>query len=477
MLRSLKALFAEAAVYPKRSGYGSGQGVRTGVRVRGLSWRHRVVIAWLLRLRFLRIEPWTIKSGYFTSGYIVMNEPFLAIWERLPLILLFGGAYLVYRMLAVNGLTEAFVRAAVVRSGGRPSRLILYIVVASAILSAFIPNAVTVLTLIPILKTLDEDFRQAGVETMTTPLMLAAIYGAGIGGMGSMIGTPANAVLLVALDLLSVPGRESVTFFNWFLWSGPLVAVFCLAAWFVAAGLGLDRKLRSGRIAMGCSAPGALTPRQRFGVKAFAVFLLFWTLEAVAGQLVEGFGRYAPYLALGFSAAYAYLIFIYRSEGRPLLRAFDMTSGVPRRGIAFLLLLAAVFAVARMTGLDGKASEWMGQGLVLSLSPWWFMFFAVLGVIFMTEILSNTVVVAGFFTVVHMAAQGQGFDPLPVMLAVSVASTCAFMTPVATPANALAFGEMRGASLGRMLLLGAVLNVIGAILMASWLGFVLPLIY
>jgi sodium-dependent dicarboxylate transporter 2/3/5 len=63
------------------------------------------------------------------------------------------------------------------------------------------------------------------------------------------------------------------------------------------------------------------------------------------------------------------------------------------------------------------------------------------------------------------------------MIAVSVASTCAFMTPVATPSNALAFGEMPGARLRAMLVLGAFLNVAGAVIMSAWLGFILPLVY
>ncbi len=51
------------------------------------------------------------------------------------------------------------------------------------------------------------------------------------------------------------------------------------------------------------------------------------------------------------------------------------------------------------------------------------------------------------------------------------------MTPVATPTNALAFGEMRGASLRAMLLLGFVLNVAGAVILTGWLSWVLPRVY
>jgi len=152
------------------------------------------------------------------------------LWGRLPLILLFVCGYLVYQLMAATRITDGFVAWALKRSGGHAARVLLYIIAASAVLSSFIPNTITVLTLIPVLKRLDRDFAARGVTGMTTVLMCSAIYGAAIGGMGSMIGSPANAVLFAALDLFEVPGRGSLNFFNWFLWSVPLVAVFVLAA-------------------------------------------------------------------------------------------------------------------------------------------------------------------------------------------------------------------------------------------------------
>lgn len=411
-----------------------------------------------------------------------MTDILEAIWQRVPLALLFAGAYAMYRMLSVNGLTDSFVQRAVMRSGGRPVRLILYIIVAAAILSSFIPNSITVLTMLPMLKALDDDFRREGVDGMTTPLMVAAVYGAGIGGMGSMIGTPANAVLLVALDVLNVPGRMQITFLNWFVWSLPLVLMMILAAWGVAGGLGLPASLRKVRIKNHCLAAECLSPRQRVCLRMLGVFLFYWAADGVARQLLPGFVHWSAWAALVFTAALLGVAFGVRPAGDrvrsgPMLRPGDFASGIPRRGVLFLALLLAIFAVARWAGLDVRASQFASEVLGQGMAPWVFMLSSVLFVIFLTEIMSNTVVVAGFFVVIHLAAQAQALDPLPVMVAVSVASTCAFMTPVATPANALAFGEMKGASLRAMLLLGFVLNLLGAVILSGWLGWILPIIY
>jgi sodium-dependent dicarboxylate transporter 2/3/5 len=51
------------------------------------------------------------------------------------------------------------------------------------------------------------------------------------------------------------------------------------------------------------------------------------------------------------------------------------------------------------------------------------------------------------------------------------------MTPIATPCNALAFGEMKKTSLGKMLALGLPLNIVGALLITLWLQFIIPFVY
>lgn len=405
------------------------------------------------------------------------------LWQRLPLILLFFSGYLVYQLMAVTGITDAFVNWALRKSGGRARALLLYIIAASAALSSFIPNTITVLTLLPVLKKLDADFRQQGVTGMTTVLMCAAIYGAGIGGMGSMIGSPANAVLLGALDLFAIPGREQITFFNWFFWSVPLVVVFVLAAWGVAAGLGLPAAARRVSVVVECDGDqcGA-SDRQRYGSLLFWFYMGFWVLEAALRQAVPGFDEISPYVCLGFFGLFLYLIFIRAAPesdaaNGPLLRGGDLLKSVPRRGFIFILALGVVFWGVHALGIDEAVVVWAGSMLQGDMAPRLLFFLTILAVIFLTEALSNTAVVAAFFTIAYYAAQGHDMNPMYLMMGVGVASTCAFMTPIATTSNALAFGEMKGASLTRMLALGFVLNVIGAVLMTGWLSWVLPLVY
>lgn len=411
------------------------------------------------------------------------NEVLKYVWARLPLALLFANGYLVYRLLAVTKLTDAFVQRILRLCSGRRSPLLLYLIAATAILSFFIPNAVAALTLLPIIKAIDKDFNtRRNPVRLTTALTLSVIYGANIGGMGSLIGTPANMLMLGALDLFQVPGREQINFFNWFVWSLPLVAAFVLAAWGVAS-LALPRKVRREGLQMvETSSVPKLTPWQSSGAKLFGLFLIFWIFEAVAKEAWPGFAAYEQVASIAFFLFFVFNVF-HRSgplccpSSVPLLKLRDVFSGVPKRGIAFLLLLGAVILAVRLLGLDDYAAGWVrtvgesgGHGLALFLG-------LTVTVIFLTELLSNTLVTVAFLPVAATLAANHGLDLLPLMMAMVIGPCCAFMTPVATPCNALTFGEMRGASLKAMLLLGALLNLAGALLITFWLSWIIPLVY
>ncbi len=404
------------------------------------------------------------------------------LWARLPILLLFANGYLVYRLLAVTGLTEAFVAWMLRRSRGSVPGLLGLLMVSAAALSLFIPNAITMLTLLPVLLRLDRGFKDQGVR-LTTPLGLAAVYGANIGGMGSLIGSPANLVLLAALDFLGVPGREQITFANWFLWAVPLALVLLAVAWLLLIGPGLSRELRRTRARLSETwTDRELSPWQQSGLKLFWLFLIFWVGEALAAQLVPAWAVYEPAICAGFFLWFVFLCFFQartpcQGPSAPLLRLQDVFTGLPWRGMVFLAVIAGVIVGVNLLGLDDKAAGLLDRVVVPGAGTLATVFLLALAVVFLTEGLSNTVVAAAFFPIAFHAAQASGQDPLTLMIAVSAASTCAFMTPVATPCNALAFGELRGMSLARMLGLGILLNTACAAVMAAWLSWAIPLVY
>lgn len=402
------------------------------------------------------------------------------LWMRLPLLVMFANGYLIYRMLVVTGLAERFVLQSLARNRGDIRQVLLYVSLSAVFLSLFIPNTVTVLTLLPVLKTIQGEFGCRDDRRITTVLTLSVIYGANIGGMGSLIGSPANLLLIGQLDLYQVPGREQIGFFNWFIWSLPLVVTMAIAGWglLVYGALPLSRA-KIQMITRVVKPMGGLRPEHRSGLLLFSAFLLFWMTEAVFFESFPLLKIYEPWVCLSFLVIFIWGLLgnLFGRFGRPLLKAGELVQNVPKRGILFLGLLILLIGMIRIFGLDRISADIFLNIAVPEFFPAGVVFLIALSVIFLTEVFSNTLVSTTFFPIAYFATQSHSIPPLVLMITVSVASTCAFMTPVATPCNALAFGEMRGTSLRGMLILGMGMNLIGAILMSFWLQVAVPWVY
>ncbi|MBI9111686.1 SLC13 family permease [Maridesulfovibrio ferrireducens] len=394
----------------------------------------------------------------------------LYIYERAPLLLLFVTGYILYQVMASVRLPEYFSAKAVSFSRGRADYLLLSLIFVSAGMSMFIPNAVTVLAMIPVIRKLD-----AELESMTTPLTLSIIYGANIGGMGSLIGSPANILLIGAMDFFKVAGREQITFFNWFIWALPLVILFLLLSWFV-----VRFAIPKGEQAIPSkflNKVERITIKQKRGLSIFGIFLGFWLVSSVIREFLPFYAEFEPVVALIFTVVFLKLIF---GKGK-LMSWGSLLEGVPKRGLLLLLILGVFIVAVKLLNLDEYAAEEFKDLLTLMAvdGQRGYLLYLVTAavVILLTEILSNTVVSTAFFAVVVHTAFSFETSPMLLMILVSIASTCAFMTPIATPCNSLAFGEMKRVSLRSMLGLGMVLNICGAVLLSFWVWKVIPYIY
>ncbi len=403
------------------------------------------------------------------------------IYDRLPLLLLFATGYILYRVIACVGLPEYFSAKAVRFSRGRVDWLLLSLIFVSAGMSMFIPNAVTVLAMIPVIRKLDGE-----LKSMTTPLTLSIIYGANIGGMGSLIGSPANLLLLGALDLFNVEGRGQITFFNWFMWALPVVVLFLLLAWIV---LKVAIPKESNRIpAKLINKPEQVTLKQKQGIQVFGLFIFFWMATSIIREFSDSYIEVEPAIAIVFTIVFLFTIFSKLSFGidegaseGPLMNLKSLVEGVPKRGLMILAVLAVVISIVMLFRIDKYGADLFAK--VLNVLPideqggYLLYLVTAVVVIMLTEVLSNTVVSTAFFAVVVHTASTYGINPMALMILVSIGSTCAFMTPIATPCNSLAFGEMRRVSLSTMLTLGMVLNMCGAVLLSVWVWLVIPYIY
>jgi di/tricarboxylate transporter len=249
------------------------------------------------------------------------------------------------------------------------------------------------------------------------------------------------------------------------------------------------------------AAPGSLHARRRRAALGFVLaWILVWTGLLAAG-LIAGLGHPAgsaatPVLlsgsvigqpvalelldavALACSLAFGIALMTWplrtEKERHRLVRAGDLTREVPWRGILLALAVLGLLLLVAQSGVVGWLQHRLPALLPESRSPLLLTLVLVTVTIFATEVLNNTTVSTVMFPVTAVSAPALGADPLLAMLGVSLASTCAFMTPVATPVNALALASLRDISLRRFLWCGLWVNVVAALWITLGITWVVP---
>jgi solute carrier family 13 (sodium-dependent dicarboxylate transporter), member 2/3/5 len=96
-------------------------------------------------------------------------------------------------------------------------------------------------------------------------------------------------------------------------------------------------------------------------------------------------------------------------------------------------------------------------------------------IVMLTELTSNTATAAAFLPVVASVAVGIGQNPLLLVIPATLAASCAFMLPVATPPNAIVYGSSF-VTIPQMARAGLVLNLLCILLVTLLAYLLLPLV-
>lgn len=359
------------------------------------------------------------------------------------------------------------------------SRTLFYLIALSAFLSFFIPNAITVLTLLPMLELLRKAFSAEGTadRKIATVLALSAIYGANIGGMGSITATPANGVLATYAELYQIPGAEKLTFAGWLVWGIPLVILMVLAAWLVLAVLFRLWGRAGNRVHLPFDEAVAAHPHQK--IAAWMAAIYFLSALALSALMME-FPAHATALLVVTGVVTAglcgvmFLFPVANKEGgsrkQPLLSVRDCYSNLPLRGFGFVALAVIFAGVLYLFRADKLIADMITRFLPAGLPAVALYFMTAVSTSFATEVLSNTAVQLSLFVVIVPLAKTLLMPPVPALIIVTLSSTCAFMSPIATGVNGLAFGGVRHVSFTRMMMAGFVMNLVGAVIITFWIS-------
>lgn len=339
--------------------------------------------------------------------------------------------------------------------------------IASTVLSIFLPNVVVVMILLPVavsmLKFLGQE--QITHNPVATPILLAIVWGAGFGGFGSPLGSSSNLVAISYLERLT--GREFM-YVDWIMRFVPLLLVIML---FILAFL-LRLPMPVARLEGGKEyfrrVYARLGPMKRGEKLGLWLFILATVLAFVRPLYVE----YLPLMKPAYVFfSFGMLTFVLRNETGQLLLSWKEAEKGVMWGMIFLF--SGGLALGKLITDTGAAAQIAKVITLLPLSGGWeTMFSLTLFATFLTEISSNTAAASISIPVVQSITEQLGLNPIPYILTSIVAVNCAFILPVSTRAVGVTYGlspddlMRHGARLSVMCML--LVSLLGYVCMKLW---------
>jgi sodium-dependent dicarboxylate transporter 2/3/5 len=366
-----------------------------------------------------------------------------------------------HRRIALNVLQHV---------GGNGRSLVGGFMLASAIISMWVMNTSTTMMLLPIAVSIIAVIHKTvgglddhAKESFQYSLLLGVAYGATIGGMATLVGTAPNAML--AAFMQETYGTE-IDFSRWMLVGLPLSAMMLPLAWLILTrfafkvdfktsdeGKAVLRQLKEEL--------GAITIPEKRVATVFILMAVTWVLRPLLVTL--------PGLSAlddsGIAMAGGIALFLIPSgeKSDPMLLRWTYAERLPW---SVLILFGGGLTLAGAVTRTGLA-EWLGASLqtVGALPLFALVIVAATMIIFLTELTSNIATTATFLPVVGAIAIESGYDPIVLTVPVTLAASCAFMLPVATPPNAIVFGSGM-LTIPKMVRAGMMLNIVGIFLVS-----------
>ena len=432
---------------------------------------------WLTQALPLAVTALLVPPLAALAGLVDLRQGFAPFAH--PVIFLFLGGFALAAALHRQGLDRRLAQALLRLSGGHRLRAVALLFGGTALLSMWISNTATAALMLPLaLGLLDLD-RPSTAHPVGAParparaepadaadhadradhvdhaaparaaapadqaadrtqvfVLLGVAYSASIGGIGTLVGSPPNAI---------AAAQAGIGFVDWMGFGLPLVALLLPL---MAGLLWLTLRPRvAGRVALP-PPPPRWTRAERLTALVFGLTALGWVGAAPLAA------------ALGLGGDTDTLVAVLALAALIALGLLDWDELERSTHWSVLLLFGGGLALSQVLERSG-GSRWLADMLVLQLqgAPAWLVLLAVTGfVVMLTELVSNTAAAALLVPVFIGVGQALGLPPALLASAIAAAASCAFMLPVATPPNAIVHGTGRVPP-SAMLRAGLVLNI------------------
>ena len=376
-----------------------------------------------------------------------------------PILFLVLGGAIIALAIERTGLHRRLALAIVSRGGSTPAAMLLAFMTATAILSLIVSNTATTLIMIPIAVAVLHAAKIGPGHTdgFAGALAMGIAFAASIGGLGTLVGSPTNAI---AAGIIERSTGLRIDFLTWAIYGLPLVAIAIPLCWFILMKVqrvqATDFDPAAARAGIG-EACAWSTAEKRL-VPLIAVVVGGWIALPLLMPLLPKDSLTDGTIAI---AGALLLFLIPDGTGRPILNWEEAN----RAPWGVIMLFGGGLALAAGIGASGL-DDWLGVALqpLRTVHPLVVVTVLVALVILITEFASNVAAASGVIPVVAGIIAATGIDPILLALPAAWAASWGFMLPSGTGPNAIAWATGHIA-LPRMLKAGLLLDLAGVPLM------------
>ena len=396
-----------------------------------------------------------------------------------PIVFLFFGGFVMALALEKVNLHKRIALNIIRLTGTTPNKVVLGFMIATASLSMWISNTASTVVMLPIALSVinllinDEDGFTKNDQNFALSVMLGIAFSANAGGIATVIGTPPNSVVI---GLLENEYNIQISFLKWMTMGVPFSALLITIIYFVLVKWmfpNRDLKFNASKelIQKELKKLGPTSGKEKMVLAIFGVTVFLWIFRTLINNIFPGLGLSDTMISI-FAAIALFAIPYNLKKGDFIIKWQDTS----KLAWGILILFGGGLALAKGMNVSGIV-DLVANGIAQSdISILLTASLLILLMLFMTELMSNVALVAVLAPVVAGIAIGLNIPILYLLIPVTMASSCAFMLPMATPPNAIVFasGFVKVPQMARV---GVILNLISVALLILVFQFVVPLLF
>lgn len=396
-----------------------------------------------------------------------------------PIVFLFFGGFVLALALEKVNLHKRIALSIIKKTGTTPNKVVLGFMIATGFMSMWISNTACTVFMLPIAMSVinllidDADGYTKSDQNFAVSVMLGIAFAANAGGIATVIGTPPNSILI---GILENEYNIEISFFKWMLIGVPFSTIlitiiyFVLVKWFFPNG---NLKFNASKEVIDDELKklGKMAPKEKQVLIVFGVVVFLWIFRTLINSLIPNLNLSDTMISI-FGALALFTVPFNLKKGDFILEWKD----TQKLAWGILILFGGGLALANgmtSSGIVDLIANQISQsniGVLVTATV------LIVLMLFMTEFMSNVALTALLVPVAAGIAIGLNIPVLHLLIPVTIASSCAFMLPMATPPNAIVFasGFIKVSQMARV---GIIINLVSVVLLVLLFQFVIGWVF